>query len=149
MSKIDVILKENIKGLGVKNDVVTVSDGYATNYLFARSLAVPYNTSNKKDLNKQKSDIALKESRILEIALQKKKSIDGKVIEISKKANANKLFGAVSHKDIFEAIHAQLSIDIDRKKILSKEIKDLGDHMVDIKLHSEVVAKLIVRVKAI
>ena len=139
-----VILLENIKGVGKKDDVINASDGYARNFLFPRKLAVEANKGNldklksKQDSNQFKRDTEKAEAE--EIA----KKIDSLNLKIKVKAGENgKIFGGVTSKEIAEGLKSEFNIGIDKKKVLLKEtIKTLGTTIVDIKLFEGVIAKL-------
>lgn len=139
-----VILLENIKGVGKKDEVINASDGYARNFLFPKKLAVEANKGNlsnlkaKQDSNQYRKDVEKEKAK--EIA----KKLNDIVLKIKVKAGENgKIFGGVTAKEISENIKEQYNIEIDKKKIVLKEtIKTLGTTNVDIKLFEGVVAKL-------
>ncbi|MBO5005002.1 MAG: 50S ribosomal protein L9 [Clostridia bacterium] len=139
-----VILLDNIKGVGKKDEVINASDGYARNFLFPKKLAVEANKDNlvklkaKQDSNKHKKD--LEKAKAIEIA-DKLKDI---TLKIQVKAGDNgKIFGGVTSKEISENLKLQYNIDVDKKKIVLKEtIKVLGTVNVDIKLYEGVLASL-------
>lgn len=139
-----VILLDNIKGVGKKDEVINASDGYARNFLFPKKLAIEANKDNlvklkaKQDSNQHKKD--LEKAKAIEIA-DKLKDI---TLKIQVKAGDNgKIFGGVTSKEISENLKVQYNIDIDKKKIVLKEtIKVLGTVNVDIKLYEGVLASL-------
>lgn len=139
-----VILLDNIKGVGKKDEVINASDGYARNFLFPKKLAVEANKDNlvklkaKQDSNQHKKD--LEKAKAIEIA-DKLKDI---TLKIQVKAGDNgKIFGGVTSKEISENLKSQYNIDVDKKKIVLKEtIKVLGTVNVDIKLYEGVLASL-------
>ncbi len=143
-----VILKENIKSIGKKDEVVNVSDGYARNYLFIKNLAEEANPQNlvklqsRKDAAKHKKDIEKEEAVKIAEKLEKMK------LQFRVKAGENgKVFGGVSTKEITEKLENEYGIKIDKKKIELKEtIKMLGITKVQIKLFEGVVANLKVEV---
>lgn len=137
-----VILKQDVKGLGKKNEIVNASDGYAKNYLIPRGIAVEATSGNVNEtVNKQKA-AADKKQRELDNAKDFASKLNGKTVTIKAKAGeSGKLFGAVSGKDIAEAIKSQYKIDIDKKKIvLSDPIKTAGEHSVEIRIYTGVIA---------
>ncbi len=144
-----VILKEDVKDLGRIGDIVVVKDGYARNFLIPRGLAVEANPKNIKALEHQKKMIAEAEKKIRLSAEDLKSKISEKTIVIKAKAGEdNKLFGSVTAMDISEALKKE-GIDIDKKKIVIDEpIKRLGDYVVTVKIHPDVVAQLNVQVIA-
>lgn len=139
-----VILLENIKNVGKKDEVINASDGYARNYLLPKKLAVEANTENmsklkaREDSNKYKKDQERKQAE--EIA-QKLKGI---ILKIKVKAGENgKIFGGVTSKEISEELSKQYKIEVDKKKIILVEnIKNLGMVIVDVKLYEGVIGKL-------
>ena len=145
-----VILKQDIKGVGKKDQIINAADGYARNFLLPRGLAVPADTGNmntlkaKNDANSARKERDLKESKKLAEELKTK------MITISVKAGSNgKLFGGVTSKEISEALKKQLNVDVDKKKVLLNEvIKTEGIFTVDLKLQEGVVAQIKVTVKA-
>ena len=139
-----VILLDNIKGVGKKDEVINASDGYARNFLFPKKLAIEATKDNlvklkaKQDSNQHKKD--LEKAKAIEIA-DKLKDI---VLKIQVKAGDNgKIFGGVTSKEISENLKSQNNIDIEKKKIVLKEtIKVLGTVNVDIKLYEGVSGSL-------
>ena len=143
-----VILKQDVKGLGKKDEIVNASDGYAKNYLIPRGIAVEATSVNVNEtINKQKA-LADKKQRELDTAKDFASKLQGKTVTIKAKAGeSGKLFGAISGKDIADAIKNQFKIDIDKKKIvLDEPIKTVGEHNVEIRIYAGVVTKIIVSV---
>ncbi len=146
-----VILLDNIKGVGKKDDVINASDGYARNYLFPKKLAVEANAenmsklNNKKDANKYKKDL---EKQAAEKLASKLKEIN---LSIKVRAGENgKIFGGVTSKEISESLKKQHNIEIDKKKIDLKEpIKTLGSFSANIKLYEGVIGVLKVKVEEV
>lgn len=139
-----VILLTDVKGLGKKNDIKEVSDGYARNYLFPKGLAIEAKEGFIKTINQQKEAEMKRKERELAEAKKLAQSLSQKKISISVKTGENgKLYGSVTTKDISEAIQKQLGISIDKKKIELKDaVKSLGIYEAEIKLYPEVSAKI-------
>ena len=142
-----VILKQEVKGLGKKEDMVNVSDGYARNFLFPRGLAAEASASNinvmktKKEAEKTKMDRELAQAK--ELAQKVKDTI---VVIKSKSGENGKLFGSITSKDISDKLKSDFKLDIDKKKIvLPDPIKSLGTTEVEVKLYPGVSAKLTVQ----
>ena len=143
-----VILLQDIKGVGKKDQVINANDGYARNYLFPKKLAVEANAGNltnlksKQESNQYRKDVQKEEA----IALANK--IKDITLKIKVKAGENgKIFGGVTSKEISESLKTQYKIEVDKKKInLSETIKVLGTQTVEIKLYEGVIAKLKVQV---
>lgn len=144
-----VILLEDVKTLGKKGEVVTVSDGYARNMLFPKKLGAEATSKNLNDLKLQKSNQTKVAQEQLEAAREFGRLVESKEILLSiKVGEGGKTFGSVSSKEIAEAAKAQCNLDIDKKKIqLPSPIKVLGTTQVPVKLHPKVTAQLKVTVK--
>ncbi len=142
--KVKVILKETIKGVGKKDEIVEVKDGYANNFLFAQNKGMPATPENINKLKMKNEKIQKNHDRSIQKANELKELLDNKEIIIKVKAGNNrKVFGSVGSKEISEAIKEQLNIDVDKKKISTDaRMKELGLHTVELKLHSEVKVKM-------
>ena len=144
-----VILKQDIKNVGKKEQIIDASDGYARNFLLPKGLAVPADNSNMNELNQKQKAEAHQKAKDLEYSKKLAEELKDKTLEISVKAGNNgKLFGGVTSKEISIALKEQLNVDIDKKKILTDIIKQEGLYTVDLKLLEGVVAKIKVNVKA-
>lgn len=145
-----LILKQDVKGLGKKDEMVEVSDGYARNFLIPRGIGVEASTANVNRMRDKQQAAANKQQREIDYAKTFKDKLDGKKVVVKAKAGeSGKLFGAVASKDISEAIKAQFGVDIDKKKIILDEpIKVTGVKEVVIKLYRDVSAKVEVSVEA-
>lgn len=143
-----VILKQDVKGLGKKEDLVNVNDGYARNFLFPRGLAVEASAGNINVMNTRKEAEKSKKARELAQARELAEKIKDMVVVIKTKAGENgKLFGSITSKDISDKLKADFKLDIDKKKInLPDAVKSLGELQVDVRLYPEVSAKLTVKV---
>ena len=137
-----VILLQDIKGVGKKDQIINANDGYARNYLFPKKLAVEANAGNlvnlkaKQESNQYRKDVEKEEATKLANKL--------KDITLVLKVKAG-----VTSKEISENLKAQYKIEIDKKKIiLSETIKVLGTTAVDIKLYEGIIGKLKVQIIA-
>ncbi len=143
-----VILLDNIKGVGKKDEVINAADGYARNYLFPKKLAVEANAENMSKLNNKKESASYKKDVERQSAEEMAKKLKGIMLKIKVKAGENgKIFGGVTAKEISENLKSQYKFDIDKKKVELKEtIKTLGEFNVPIKLFEGVIANLKVEV---
>lgn len=150
MPNTEVILIENIPGLGAEADVVKVKPGYARNFLLPQQKALEVTPATLRKLNQLKSKRAEREARELNESEELARKINKlKVTLILETGGAGKAFGSVTAKDIAEKIKAETGLEIDRHKVvLERPIKDTGAHEITIKLHHDVTAKLNLTVKS-
>lgn len=137
----EVILKQDIKSLGYKDDIITVKAGYARNYLIPQGLAIAANETNRKILAEVKRQRAFKDEKILKEAETLGKALEGLTLKIGAKAGTSgKIFGSVNDIQISQAIKDQHNFDIERKMIEvdGDSIKELGTYKARIKVHKEV-----------
>ena len=146
-----VILKADIKGLGQKGKICTVSDGYARNYLLPRGLAVEATEGNVQDLAHKQKQEELRRQKEKQAALDLAAKIEAlQVVLKVKVGDKGRLFGSVTNKEIAEVLAKDYNIKLDKRKIELKEaIKTVGDHQVTIKLHPEVSVNLTVKVESV
>jgi len=144
-----VILLQDIKNVGKKEQIIEANDGYARNYLFPKKLAIEATKDNLTKLQAKKTSEANK--KLAEIEANKKlaSQIEKINLKITAKAGANgKIFGGITSKEISEEIKKQHSIEIDKKKITLKEtIKNLGIFTAEIKFGDGVNAKLTLNIQ--
>ncbi len=134
-----VILLQDIKGVGKKDQIINANDGYAKNFLFPRKLAVEAEGNNLKKLDNQKKAEAAQAQALLEQARELGEKIKQITVKIPVKLGENgKLFGAVTNKEIAAALKEQSGLEIDKKKISAESIKTLGEKTVTVKLHPKV-----------
>ena len=146
-----VILLPDVKGIGRAGEVVKAKDGYARNYLIPKDLAMEATPANLKVLERRKQEIEAQREVDEARAGELKEQIEGKVIHMEAKAGeGGRLFGAITSKDIAEALEKDFGIVVDRKKIgLDSPIKQAGLTEVEIKLYPGVSASCSVDVKAV
>ena len=139
-----VILKDNIKGVGKKDEVINASDGYARNFLLPKGLAVEANRENMSKLKAKEDSKAYKKVVEKEEAKKVAEKLSGIQLKVPVKAGENgKIFGGVSAKEIADLLKQNYNIEVDKKKIDLKEtIKTLGLRTVTIKLYDGVVGNL-------
>jgi large subunit ribosomal protein L9 len=150
MAKTEVILIKNVVGLGGESDQVTVAAGYARNFLLPQGLAIPVSKGNKKWLDNLKQRRAERETHDLNAMTELAKSMAKVTLTITVKTGEDgKMFGAVTAGSIADALKTQLEVALDKKKIhLEKPIHTLGEHEVELRLHTDVRCSLKVVVKS-
>lgn len=143
-----VVLIADVKGLGKKDEVKEVSDGYARNFLFKKKLAIE---ADSKALNEIKNKEASRQHKI-EVEKAQANELAAKLKEITVKIVAQagadgKLYGSVTSKDIAEKLEKDHGIVIDKRKLnLSESIKSYGTYTADVKLYADIVGKVTVKV---
>lgn len=144
-----VILKEDVKNLGLMGSVVNVADGYARNYLIPRNLAVEASLKNIKKLEHEKNMIIEKAKKIKKAANEFAAKLSNITLSIEATAGEDgKLFGSVTAMDIVTALSRQ-GIEVDKRKIIIEDepIKRLGRYNVYVKLHPEITTAINLEVK--
>ena len=137
-----VILLEDVQGIGKKRDIKDVKTGYANNFLIKKGKAVqatPANLKKREEENRQKNiDEAKKIKELLE-----NKSVD----VFAKSGPDGRLYGSVTSMDVSKAIKKDLSLDVDKRKIVMNNIKQEGSYKVKVKLFEDINASLDINVK--
>lgn len=140
----EIILKQDINNLGNKDDIITVKDGYARNFLIPQKKAVIASESAKKVLAENTRQRAHKEAKLIEEAQLIAGQLAGIQIAIGAKTSSKgKIFGSVSNIQLAEEL-ARKGFDLDRRTIIIKEdaVKEIGTFTAKIKLHKEVIVEL-------
>ena len=150
MAKTEVILTQNIVGLGGESDNVRVAAGYARNYLFPQRLAVPVTSANKRQIEALKQRRAEREAHEFNTMTELSKGMSKLICVIKvKTGEEGKLFGAVTAGMIADELKHQFDIALDKKKIhLEHAIRAVGEYEVELNLHHEVKGTLKVRVES-
>ena len=143
-----VILLQDVKSLGKKDQIVDVSDGYARNMLLPKKLGIEATSKNMNDLKLKKAHEDKVAAEVLAEAQALAAQMENESVTMSIKMGENgRTFGSISSKEIAEAIKEQLGHDIDKKEIVMKDaIKAPGTRTVGIKLHSKVTANMTVKI---
>lgn len=143
-----VVLRSDVDKLGRKGDVVTVSDGFARNYLVPRGLALKASAGAEAQASAMRRARELSEARDRESAEEIAGRLGSARISVNAKAGAEgRLFGSVTAADIAAALETSTGVKVDRRKIsLDEPIKTVGTHEVPIRLHAEVESRVIVEV---
>jgi len=146
-----VILLQDIKGTGKKNQIIEISDGYARNYLLPRKLAKEATSEAVNSLTKSQSADKHREEVRRQEAEVKARELKGKVIQLEVKGGENgKLYGAVTNEQIAQALKEQHGIEVDKRKLEQDEpIKTAGQSFVTLKLYPGISTRMIVNVKII
>lgn len=136
----EVILKDDVKNLGYKNDIVTVKPGYGRNYLIPQGLAVIADKSNKKVVAENIRQAAHKADKIKNDAQELANSIGDVVLEIpAKVGETGKIFGSVTTLQLSDALKAAKGVEVDRKRIsFDQDVKTAGEYTATLNLHKEV-----------
>lgn len=143
----EVLLKSDVKGLGKKGEKVSVSEGYARNFLFPRGLAAEMNAQLMSELKNKQSSEKFKADEELKAAKAFAEKINGKTVVIKAKGGANgKLFGSVTAKEIATLVSSQFSVKVDKRKITVDDIKTFGTYNTQVRLHPQVTADFKVQV---
>ena len=139
-----VILLENVKGVGKKDEIINANDGYARNFLLPKKLAVEANNQNLAKLKSKQESNEHKKMTEKQEAEDLAKKLEKIILKIQVKAGENgKIFGGVTAKEIAEQLQKQHNFKVDKKKIDLKEtIKQTGMFTIDLKLYEGVIAKL-------
>lgn len=144
-----VILKQDVKSIGKKDEIHEVSDGYARNFLFPRGLAAP---ADATALNVAKTKNEAKAHHAAEALAQAQAlagKIEGKTVALKAKGGASgRLFGKITAKDVAEGLSKLAGEAVDKRKVeLERDIKDFGTYAAAVKLHPGVAAQFKVKVE--
>lgn len=144
-----VILKQDVKSLGKKDDIVEVNDGYARNFLIPRNLAVEASSTNVNTVKLKKQAEENKKQKELENAKKLAQKLNNITLEMKAKIGENgKLFGSITNKEIADRLKEMHGIDIDKKMLaMSENIKSIGIYDVEARLYPQVAAKFKVKVE--
>ncbi|MDL2263308.1 50S ribosomal protein L9 [Synergistaceae bacterium OttesenSCG-928-I11] len=145
-----VILTQDVNKLGVKGDMVEVSDGYARNFLFKKNLAIEGTPGKLKEWEEQQRLKKNREAKLEKNAIEIKKKIGGKKVVVKMSAgDEGKLFGSVTSAQIATAVNEQYAVEVDKKDVkLDETIKQLGTYPFRIKLYTGVEVELTLAVEA-
>ena len=138
-----VILTQDVKGQGKKDQMINVSDGYTRNFLLPKGLAIP---ADAKSINEMKNKEASAQHKI-EVEKQAARDTASKlasvVVKLTESAGTDgRIYGSVTSKDIAEALEKQHGITVDKRKIVMDPIKAFGTYAIDVKLYTEITGKI-------
>lgn len=144
-----VILLQDVKGTGKKDQILEISDGYARNFLLPRKLAREATSEALNAIATSKSADQHREAVKKADAEKLAREIKGKVVQLSVRGGENgKIYGSVTNDQIATAIREQLGAEIDKRKVeIEEPIKNAGQHFVTIKMMAGVTSRIIVNVK--
>ena len=145
-----LILRDDVKGVGNKGDVVEVSNGYGRNFLLPRGLAFVATKGAESQAEAMRKSRDVKDAAARQAAQEVAKGLVSSPVKIEARVGGDgRLFGSISTADIAAAVQAQTGVEIDRKQLsLDEPIKTLGTHLVPAKLHSDVEFPVTVEVVA-
>jgi large subunit ribosomal protein L9 len=145
-----VILADDVRGLGVRGETVTVKRGYARNYLFPQGFAYEATPANVRRLGEEKKKYDERSLQEQKVAQEAARKMEGLTVVLTKKAGEEGvLYGSVTASDIADSL-AQQGIEVDRRRVeVAEPIKRLGEHKVHVRLHRDVVVEMTVQVQPI
>lgn len=145
----EIILKQDVANLGYKDEIVTVKNGYANNYLLPNGMAIMATPVNKKIHAENLRQRAHKEEALRKNAETQQAALNGKTVKIIAKVGENgQLFGGINNIMIAEALKEQHNYDIDRKQIVVDTIKAAGKYTAKINVYKDIKAEIDVEVVA-
>ena len=140
-----VILLANVKGLGKRDERVEASDGYARNYLIPKKLAIVADSKAQNELKGKESARQFKIDEEIKAARALAARLEGTVVKIRSASGADgRLYGAVTAKDVAEALARDFDITVDKRKMEMDAIKNYGTYSVSVKLYTEITGKFTV-----
>ena len=145
-----IILLERVAGLGNLGDVVTVKNGYARNFLIPTAKAKRATEANLKEFEARRAELEAKQAAILADAKERQAKLEGQTVTIAQKAGVDgRLFGSVTNADIAEAVKVS-GVEVVKANVRLPEgpLKAVGEYEVEIALHADAVAKIVVAVVA-
>lgn len=143
-----VVLIADVRGQGKKGDVLNVSEGYARNFLLPKKLAVEADNKILNEIKGKEESIAHQKEVERKVAAEAKEKLEKITVVMEVAGSDDRLYGAVTAKDIADAVSAQYGVELDKRKInLSEQIKTYGTYTAEVKLYTEITAKLTIDVK--
>ncbi len=145
-----VVLLQDVRSLGKKGELISVSDGYARNFLFPRNMAKEANAQALSELKNAEDSKKFKRDTEIAAANKAKAVLEGeKFIMPAKAGDSGRLFGSITAKELSAEIKKQKNLDIDKRKIvLSGDIKNIGEYEAQIKLYQGISANVRIEVVA-
>ena len=145
-----VILLTDLKGTGKKGEIISVSDGYARNFLFPRKWAMEATSATLKEAERKRAQEQKLEQERREAAMEKANALRDKVIHVKAKGGEKgRLYGSVTSQEIADALKEQHGIEVDKRKIECEPIRQAGDIGIEIWVYSGITTSMTVRVEAV
>jgi large subunit ribosomal protein L9 len=142
----EVLLRESVLHLGNRGQVVKVKPGYARNFLLPKGLAVSVTEGNRKQLELERRNYERKQLAQKQVAEEAKSRLESLTLALKKRAgDTNHLFGSVTHQDIASLLKEQ-GFDVDRRRIETPTIRELGEYRISVRLHPEIVGEFTLKV---
>jgi large subunit ribosomal protein L9 len=145
-----IVLRADVENVGHKGDLVDVADGFARNYLVPKGFALPATPGIQKQADAMRRNRDAKDRRDREAAEAVAAQLSGRTVTILARAGeGGRLFGSITSSDIADAVGVQLGVRVDRRRVvLDEPLKQLGPVELSIRLHTDVVARVVVEVTA-
>ena len=146
-----VVLLKDVKNVGKRDDILTVSDGYARNFLFPQRLAAEATPGALKEIQRKRAAQDAREAEELAAAKQKAESLKGKVITLEAKCGEKgRLYGSVTSAEVAEALEKQHGVKVDKRKIdIGDPIREIGVRTISVWLHAGVTTSMQLDIKPI
>lgn len=146
-----VVLLKDIKGTGKRDDIITVSDGYARNFLFPQKLAAEATPGALKEIERKRAASDAREAERLAQAQERAENLKNKIVTLKVKCGSQgRLYGSVTNAEIAEALEAQHGITVDKRKIeISEPIKEVGNKKITVWLYNGVTVTMNLNVEAL
>ncbi len=143
----EVILLQDMRGLGGRGEIVDVKPGYARNYLYPKELAAPSTLANRRWFESQRAKFDARHAAERSAAAEVAAAMAAIKLSIAKRASeTGTLYGSVTPTEVVEALAAK-GVEVDRRTIdMAGGVKELGDHVVRVDLHTEVIAEVALEV---
>ena len=145
-----VILLQDVKGVGKKDEIVNASDGYARNFLFPKKLAVEATPGAMKGIEKMRKAEAEREAERRAQATATAESLRGKVINMSVKTGSQgRLYGSITSAEVAAELKKQHGVDIDKRDIKCENIRTVGDVEFEARIYKDIGVKMTAHVEGV
>ena len=146
-----VVLLKDVKNVGKRDDILTVSDGYARNFLFPQKLAAEATAGALKEIERKRAAQDAREAEMLAEAKNKAAALKDKVITLSVKCgDKGRLYGSVTNAEVAEALEKQHGVKVDKRKIdIGDPIREIGIRTISVWLHAGVTTPMQLDIKPI